>query len=177
MNKAIFLDRDGVISKSFLIGGKSFAPRKFKDFKIFSSSAKLVKRLKLAGYMVFVVTNQPDVGKKLISKNTLKKMHNKIIKEMEVDQIYSCVHSQNAGCYCRKPKPGMILKAAKKYNIDLKRSFMVGDRASDIKAGLKAKCRSIFLDKKYKEQKPKAQEATFSNLAEATQYILKQSNL
>ena len=101
MNKAIFLDRDGVISKSFLIGGKSFAPRKFKDFKIFSSSAKLVKRLKLAGYMVFVVTNQPDVGKKLISKSTLKKMHNKIIKEMEVDQIYSCAkftRGQNPMC-------------------------------------------------------------------------------
>ena len=175
MNKAIFLDRDGVISKTFLINGKSFAPRKFKDFKIFSSSVKSIKRLKLAGYMVFVVTNQPDVGKKLISKNTLQKMHNKIIKEIKVDKIYSCIHTQNTGCYCRKPKPGMILKAAKKYNIDLKQSFMIGDRASDIKAGLKAKCRSIFLDKKYKEQKPKTQEATFSNLTEATKYILKEN--
>ena len=177
MKKAIFLDRDGVLSKTLLINGKSFAPRNLKDFKLFFDAAESTKKLKSAGFMVFVVTNQPDVGRKLISKKVLKKMHDKLKKKTKVDAIYTCTHSQNMNCYCRKPKPGMILEAAKKYKINLKNSFMIGDRPSDITAGQKANCRSIFLDKKYFEKNPENQEATFTNLAQATNYILKQNKL
>jgi len=177
MKKAVFLDRDGVLSKTSIKNGKSFAVKKLKDFKLFYRSKESVQKLKSAGFMVIVVTNQPDVGKKLISKTTLKKMHYKLKKNTKVDAIYTCTHIQAAKCYCRKPKPGMILNAAKKYNINLKQSFMVGDRSSDILAARKAKCRSIFLDKKYLEKKPKGQEATFYNLIQATNYILKQAEL
>jgi len=177
MKKAVFLDRDGVLSKTQIKNGKSFAVKNLKDFKLFCHSRESVKKLKLAGFMVIVVTNQPDVGKKIISKIVLNKMHKKLKNKTNVDAIYTCTHTQNNNCYCRKPKPGMILNAAKKFNIDLKKSFMVGDRFSDIIAGQKAKCRSIFLDKKYFEKKPKSQEATFSNLKQATNYILKQEKL
>jgi len=177
MKKAVFLDRDGVLSKTHIKKGKSFAVKKLKDFKLFSGSKESVKKLKLAGFMVIVVTNQPDVGKKIIPKIVLKKMHDRLKNKTKVDAIYSCIHSQNDNCYCRKPKPGMILNAAKKHNINLKKSFMIGDRSSDILAGKKAKCRSIFLDKKYFEKKPKVQEATFNNLMQATNYILKQTQL
>jgi|TARA_B100001175_G_scaffold313455_1_gene321083 D-glycero-D-manno-heptose 1,7-bisphosphate phosphatase len=177
MKKAVFLDRDGVLSKTHIKKGKSFAVKKLKDFKLFYGSEESVKKLKLAGFMVIVVTNQPDVGKKIISRIVLKKMHDRLKKKTKVDAIYSCTHSQDDNCFCRKPKPGMILNAAKKHNINLKKSFMVGDRSSDILAGKKAKCRSIFLDKKYFEKKPKVQEATFNNLVQATNYILKQTQL
>ena len=113
MKKAIFLDRDGVLSKVLIKDKKSFAPTTLKNFKLFSYSATSVKQLKLAGFKVIVVTNQPDVGKKLLSKLTLNKMHNQLKKKTNVDKIYSCIHQQNENCLCRKPKPGMILKAAK----------------------------------------------------------------
>ena len=177
MRRAVFLDRDGVLSKVYVKNGKGFAAKKLKDFKLFYGSKESVRKLKLAGFMVIVVTNQPDVGNKLITKITLKKMHDKLKKITNVDAIYTCIHSQSANCYCRKPKPGMILTAAKKYKINLKKSFMAGDRLSDILAGKKAKCRSIFLDKKYFEKKPKYQEATFNNLPQAANYILKQNKL
>ena len=177
MKKAIFLDRDGVLSKTLLINGKSFAPRNLKDFKLFFDAAESTKKLKSAGFMIFVVTNQPDVGRKLISKSVLEKMHNKLKKKAYIDEIYVCTHSKDKNCFCRKPNPGMIFNAAKKHQIDLKKSFLIGDRASDIEAGQKANCRTIFLDKKYREKIPTKQEATFSNLKEATDYILKQERL
>jgi len=177
MRRAVFLDRDGVLSKVRVKNGKSFAAKKLKDFKLFYGSKESVKKLKLAGFMVIVVTNQPDVGNKLISRIILKKMHDKLKKITNVDAIYTCTHSQSVNCCCRKPKPGMLLTAAKKYKINLKKSFMVGDRLSDILAGKKANCRSIFLDKKYFEKKPKYQEATFNNLPQAANYILKQNKL
>ena len=175
--KAVFLDRDGVLSKTLLIKGKSFAPRKLKDFQLYSESVKCIERLKTVGFMVFVVTNQPDVGKKLISKKILNKMHDKLKKNTLIDEIFVCTHKQDEGCFCRKPNPGMILDATKKYKIDLIKSFLVGDRAIDIEAASKASCRSIFLDKKYIEKAPIKQEATFSNLTQATNYILKQDTL
>ena len=174
MKKAVFLDRDGVLSKTTLIKGKSFAPRTLKKFKLFSDSSKSVKNLKSAGFKVFVVTNQPDVGKKLISKFILKKMHVKLKRKIKIDAIYSCIHTREQNCPCRKPKPGMILSLAKKYKIDLTKSFMIGDRATDIEAGNKANCRTIFINRKYKEKKPRSQEATFPNLNGAVGYILKQ---
>jgi len=174
MNRAVFLDRDGVLTKTILINGKSFAPRTLKKFKLFSGSSRLIKNLKSAGFKVFVVTNQPDVGKKLMSKFILKKMHAELKRKIKIDAIYSCTHTREQNCSCRKPKPGMILSLAKKYKIDLTKSFMVGDRASDIEAGNKANCRTIFINRKYKEKKPISQEATFLNLNGAVGYILKQ---
>ena len=105
MKKAIFLDRDGVLSKTLLINGKSFAPRNLKDFKLFFDAAESTKKLKSAGFMVFVVTNQPDVGRKLILKSVLKKMHNKLKKKAYIDEIYVCTHSKDKNCFCRKPNP------------------------------------------------------------------------
>ena len=172
MKKAVFLDRDGILTKPLIINRKSFAPKKLKDFKLYYTSAKSVKRLKSAGYFVFVITNQPDVGKKLLSKIVLKKMHKILLKKTKIDEVYCCIHRQDENCYCRKPKPGLILQIAKKYKIDLKNSFVVGDRASDIEAGKRAKCRTIFVDKKYFEKRPNSQEISCLNLHQATNYIL-----
>lgn len=176
MKKAIFLDRDGVLNRPKIIKKKSFAPKRYKDFKIFSYSEKSVKKLKSLGFYVFVITNQPDVGKKELSKKTLKKMHDTLIKKTKVDKIFTCTHLKDKFCNCRKPNPGLILKAAKKFSIDLNKSYVVGDRSSDILAGRKANCRTIFIDRNYAEKKPLIQEATLANLKQATEYITKQES-
>ena len=174
---AVFLDRDGVITKSININGKGYAPKILKDFKIFPTAIKAVNKLKKAGFFVFVVTNQPDIGNGLVPKNRIILMHKILKKKMKLDEIVTCPHKQNAKCYCRKPKPGMILSLAKKYKINLKKSFMVGDRAIDIKAGKLAKCRTIYIKQNYIEKKPKDQEATFSTLLEASKYIIKNTDI
>ena len=88
--------------------------------------------------MTIVVTNQPDVGKKLISKDTLKKMHTSLMKKTKINKIYTCTHTAQQKCKCRKPMSGMLIKAAKVDQINLKKSYMIGDRAMDILCGSKA---------------------------------------
>ena len=177
MRKAVFLDRDGVINKIFIKDNLPSSPPTFELLEILPGVEESILRLKKLNFACLVVTNQPDVGRNLISKNTLEKMHNKLKKKIHIDEIYVCTHIKDQNCFCRKPNPGMILDAAKKYQIDLKKSFLIGDRASDIEAGQEANCRSIFLDKKNYEKPPNKQEATFNNLTEATDYILEQDRL
>ena len=176
MIKAVFLDRDGVINKPMIINGKSYAPRSIKDFKIFPKVKSDVKKLKNKGFKVFVITNQPDIGNKLIKKKTVKAMHKILKKKVPVDKIYFCPHTRSDKCKCRKPKPGMIIKASKESNIHLKESYLVGDRKTDIDAGLKVGCKTIFVKNNYYEKKPVKQEKTVKSLHAAVKYILKRVN-
>ena len=172
LNKAVFLDRDGVLVKSLIKNKKGYAPLSLQDFKIYKHSKKCVKKLKSLGFKIFVVTNQPDIGKKLLRKKELNKMHKILKKKTNIKKIYTCTHTSEQYCACRKPKPGMLIKAAKVYNIDLKKSYMVGDRAIDITCGRRAGCKTIFINRNYIEKKPKYQNASFKNLLEATNYII-----
>ena len=174
MNKAVFLDRDGVINKPIIISGKSYAPRLLKDFKIFPKVKDDVKKLRNSGFKVFVITNQPDIGNKLIKKKILNEMHKLLKAKVPVNKIYFCPHTRNDGCKCRKPKPGMIVKASNESKIYLKESYVVGDRKKDIDAGLKAGCKTIFVNRNYDEKKPTKQEKTVKSLHAAVKYILKE---
>ena len=172
MHKAVFLDRDGVINRGYLRDGKSYAPREVQDFRLLPYAASSIEKLRNNDYLVIVVTNQPDINNGLVDIDTINKMHFLLRKKTQINDIFLCPHSRNENCLCRKPKPGMILEAAKKYNINLQESFMVGDRATDIEAGLEAGCRTIFLNRNYKEDKPKYQEKTCSSINSATNYII-----
>jgi D-glycero-D-manno-heptose 1,7-bisphosphate phosphatase len=173
LNKAIFLDRDGVINKGYVTNGKSYAPRKIEDFKLLPYVKESIEKLINNGYLIIVVTNQPDISNGLLSLDVLYLMHNKLREKLAVTDIYFCPHSKNENCECRKPKPGMIVAAAQKYKINFSKSFLIGDRASDIEAGKKVGCRLIFINRNYKESKPIIQEKTVNNLKSATNYILK----
>ena len=173
MSKAIFLDRDGVINRGYVENGKSYAPRRIEDFKLLPYVKESIKKLINNGFLIIIVTNQPDISNGLLSLEVLHLMHNKLRKKLAVTDIYFCPHSKNENCECRKPKPGMIVAAAKKYKINFSKSFLVGDRASDIEAGKKVGCRLIFINRNYKEPKPISQELTVNNLKSATNYILK----
>jgi D-glycero-D-manno-heptose 1,7-bisphosphate phosphatase len=168
----VFLDRDGVLCRAFVRNSKPYAPRLLKDFKIMPNSYNSIMRLKQAGFIVIVVTNQPDIGNGFVTTDVVESMHQKLREKTNVDDVFLCAHRQNEECECRKPKPGMLLRASKKYGIDLGKSYMIGDRASDIEAGKRAGCRTIFIDRHYAEPHPLNPEATVKSLQKAVNYIL-----
>jgi D-glycero-D-manno-heptose 1,7-bisphosphate phosphatase len=170
--KAVFLDRDGVLVIPDFREGRSYAPTRLEGYRFYPDAAHALSRLKSAGYKLIVVTNQPDVGKGLIPQVVADEMHERLRNAMPVDMIKACFHAQTAQCDCRKPKPGMLLDAARELDIDLKGSFMVGDRASDVEAGEAAGCRTVFIDLEYSERKPKGPTFIVRSIAEAVDRIL-----
>ena len=140
MAHAAFLDRDGVLVR--LVDGR--APRTMAEFEPLPDAYESVRRLRATGLLVIVVTNQPDIASGLISLKTMRAM-NRETYELGVNDIFMCPHSAFDLCKCRKPKPGMLRQAATRWNIDLSRSFMVGDRDSDIEAGLAVGCTTILV--------------------------------
>jgi D-glycero-D-manno-heptose 1,7-bisphosphate phosphatase len=172
VTKAIFLDRDGVLVIPEFRDGRSFAPTRLEEYKFYPEAYESLSRLRTAGYKLVVVTNQPDVGKGLIPQDVANEMHDRLRRAMPVDLIKACFHSQAVGCDCRKPKPGMLLEAARELQIDLARSYMVGDRASDVEAGEAAGCSTVFIDLDYAERKPASPTLTVCSIAEAVDRIL-----
>ena len=176
-NRAVFLDRDGVINISEVVDGKPYAPKKLEDFVLYNDTIEAVERLKQAGYLVIVVTNQPDVGNGKVRKEVVEQMHKKLSELTQIDDICVCYHSQNEGCDCRKPNPGMLLQSAKNFVIDLSASFIVGDRNSDIEAGKVAGCTTIFIDRQYDEPKPTTPDAICGSLVDAVNIVLNQNTM
>lgn len=170
--RAVFLDRDGVLVIPEMRDGRSFAPRRPEDFRIYDDAPQALAALKQAGFMLVVVTNQPDIGNGFVAAETVEDMHNRLRATLPVDHIEMCPHRQSDDCACRKPKPGMLLRAAKIHGIDLSSSIMAGDRAGDIEAGKAAGCRTVFIDLNYvNEPKPNAT-WTAHSISEAVDVIL-----
>jgi len=147
MKKAVFLDRDGVIN--LRLPGDQYVVR-WEDFKFLPGVAKAIRSLNLAGWLVIVVTNQSAVAKKLLTESELRQIHQNMVEGLSregttIDAIYCCLHDSKDNCECRKPKPGMILQAARDHEIQLSASWMVGDDLRDIQAGKAAGCKTILL--------------------------------
>ena len=168
--KAVFLDRDGVLNRSNVWDGRPFAPTELADFEILAGAPAAVARLKEAGFLTIVATNQKDVGRGLVALEVLEAMHARLRAAMPLDDIYVCSCVDDCPCY--KPNPGMLLEAAEKWRIDLGRSYMVGDRWRDVEAGHRAGCRTLFLDLGYAEKLALAPDWTVADLGEATDVIL-----
>lgn len=149
MRQAIFLDRDGVINKALMKNGRPFSPRKIDDFKLLPYVKQALNLFHGLDFLNIVVTNQPDIARGLLSDIVLNEMHDLIRQDLEVDDIFVCPHDDSDNCHCRKPKPGMIMDAAAKWNIDLTNSFFIGDTWKDVHAGKAAGCLSILLDRQY----------------------------
>lgn len=174
--KAVFLDRDGVLTVPDFRDGRSYAPRRLEDFRLYEGVLEATIALKRAGFLLVVVTNQPDVGAGLLAPEVLGEMHNRITARLPVDTIEVCSHKRDAGCDCRKPEPGMLRRAAARFGIDFRLSFMVGDRASDVAAGRAVGCRTIFIDlDDSTELRPDDADFTASSLAEAAAVILREA--
>lgn len=149
MNRAAFLDRDGVLVREIVRNNQAFAPINMAEFAIYPDATSLVERLRAAGLLCIVFTNQPEIGRGLLAQETLDEMHVRLRAAVPLDDILVCPHGRDGICNCRKPLPGMLLEAAEKWDIDLKTSFVVGDRWRDIDAGLAAGCFSILIDRPY----------------------------
>lgn len=144
-SKAIFLDRDGVINKAKIIDGLAYSPRKLEEFEFLPDVKEAVAGFKKKGYLVIVVTNQPEISRGLLKQEDLDRMHTHLKSELDVDDIMVCHHDDHHNCDCRKPKPGMLLDATRKWGIDIRNSYMVGDRWKDIEAGKRAGCRTVLI--------------------------------
>ena len=171
-NPAVFLDRDGVLCRTFVHNRKSYAPRKLRDFFLMPYTQNSIAQLKQAGFKVIVVTNQPDIGNGFVDLSVVESMHQKLLSKTLIDDVFLCAHRQDEYCKCRKPRPDMLLAAAEKHNIDLSKSYIVGDRASDIEAGHRAGCKTVFIDRHYSEARPEKPETIVHSLQKAVKYIL-----
>ena len=171
MRKAIFLDRDGVINKVIIKNGLPHSPPSFVQLQILSGVKESILMLHKLNFICIVVTNQPDVSRGKIEKKIVIKMNNYLKDNLKLDDFFVCYHDDHDNCICRKPKPGLLLDAVKKWDVDLKKSYMIGDRWKDIEAGNSAGCKTIFIDCNYKEAKPKKTNFTTDSLVNAVHLI------
>jgi D-sedoheptulose 7-phosphate isomerase len=172
--RAVFLDRDGVINRAFVRDGKPFPPPTPQELEILPGVPEALRELKANGFKLLLITNQPDVGRGKLSLQTLDAMHEDLRAHLPLDDILVCCHTDQDNCDCRKPMPGMIIEAARKHNIDLAASFVVGDRWRDIDAGYNAGCKTILIDYGYSERPPDHEpDLRVGSLREAADWIIR----
>jgi D-glycero-D-manno-heptose 1,7-bisphosphate phosphatase len=172
MKRAIFLDRDGVINKAIVRDGKPYPPANLTELVVLPGVEAALVDLRIAGYLLIVVTNQPDVARGTIKKESVEEINSTLSAMLPIDEFRTCYHDSLDHCCCRKPLPGALLSAAKLHDIDLAQSFIVGDRWRDIEAGRRAGCRTCFIDYGYAEKQPESIDFRVSSLLEAAQIIL-----
>jgi D-glycero-D-manno-heptose 1,7-bisphosphate phosphatase len=172
--RAVFLDRDGVINRALVRDGKPYPPSSQAEFEILPGVAEACAKLKQAGFLLVVATNQPDVGRGTVSQELVESLHEHMRRTLPLDRVEVCYHpgKSDSECDCRKPKPGMLLQAARELNIDLQRSFMVGDRWRDIDCGHAAGCTTILVDYNYDEPLRQRPDHRVKSLAESADVIL-----
>ncbi|OGF50370.1 MAG: hypothetical protein A2231_02430 [Candidatus Firestonebacteria bacterium RIFOXYA2_FULL_40_8] len=163
-NKAVFFDRDGVINKPVIIDNKPFTPESLKELVFTDGIRETLVELKKSGFLLFVITNQADVARGKRTKENVEEISAYILKELPLDKVYCCYHDNKDNCNCRKPKPGMLLTASKEFDVDLTKSYVVGDRWSDVEAGKNAGCKTIFVDYNYDEKLRSEPDYTISNV-------------
>jgi D-glycero-D-manno-heptose 1,7-bisphosphate phosphatase len=170
--RAVFLDRDGVINRAVVRDGRPYPPARVEELDVLPGVALALQRLKTAGYLLIVVTNQPDVARGTQSRAVVEALHAQLAAVLPIDDFRACYHDDGDVCACRKPKPGLILDSARAHGVDLQASVMVGDRWRDVEAGQQAGCATVFLDHGYSEVKPQRPDAVVSSLLEAADWIL-----
>lgn len=169
---AVFLDRDGVINAAVVRDGKPYPPANVDVMEILPGVADALHQLRDAGYVLVVVTNQPDVARGKTPRSAIDAIHDKLRRELPLDAIYACFHDDAERCLCRKPGPGMLLDAARDLDLDLSQSFMVGDRWRDTDAGIAAGTRTVFINRNYLERKPTSFDIEVTSLVEAAEWIV-----
>ena len=172
--RGVFLDRDGVINRAAVRDGKPYAPATFEELEILPDASSALSDLKRGGFLLLVITNQPDVGRGLIPRDVVERMNRFLASALPLDGVFVCYHSDEDACDCRKPLPGLLVRAARDRGLDLARSFVIGDRWRDIEAGHNAGCVTILIDRAYKEKAPACEpDVRVKSLREAADWILR----
>lgn len=176
LRRAVFLDRDGVLNRAVVRDGRPYPPASLDELEVVRGTHEALSGLAEEGFLLFVVTNQPDVARGTQRRSLVEAMHSALSKTLPVDRFYVCYHDDTDACECRKPKPGLLLTAAAEHGISLPASYMIGDRWRDVEAGQRAGCRTVWIDCGYAESGPSAPaDATVRSLAEAVTWILQES--
>lgn len=151
-NRAVFFDRDGVVLKVVIENGTARPPQSVAEYKkksgIMPGAREAIEMVKAAGFLAILVTNQPDLHYGVITQKDFDSIQGDVAA-LSFNDIFICFHGREEGCVCKKPRPGMLLAAAKKWNIDLAQSFMIGDLAMDVGAARAAGCKTILIDCSY----------------------------
>ncbi len=175
MARAIFLDRDGVINRVVWRRGKPGSPRLVEEFRIDPAVLEPIRALHNAGLRLFVITNQPDLARGLLSWASLQRMNSLLSAQLPVEAIVVCPHDDRDDCDCRKPRPGMLKRIAAERQVELSGAFVIGDTWRDTGAARAAGCTSIILDRCYN----RSDEADYrvKNFSEAVQLVIERTRL
>lgn len=172
--RAVFLDRDGVLNRATVRNGKPYPPDSVDQLQILPEAAECLRQLQQSGFLLIVVTNQPDVARGTQTRAQVEAIHARIKACIpQVDAFYVCYHDDKDGCHCRKPKPGLMTDAARDWLVDLGSSYMIGDRYRDVEAAQAAGCIPVWIDYGYAERQPhQPPAARVASLGEAIAWIL-----
>jgi len=172
--RAVFFDRDGTLNQDLGYVGR------VEDLILIPEAIQTVKELNENEFLVIVISNQSGVARGFFSQKNVEAIHQKIKEDFlkmgaAIDAFYYCPHHPDEGCCCRKPSPKMVVTAAKRFQIDLGRSYFVGDKLSDVKTGLAAGCKTVLLKSNNEPVEETTPQFQASNLTEAIRWILEDS--
>lgn len=174
LRPAVFLDRDGVLNRTAVRGGTPYPPAKVEEVEILPGVEEALRKLRARGLPLIVVTNQPDVARGTQTRAAVEAINDLLARRLGVTAVYTCYHDNADECACRKPRPGMLTRAAQEHGIDLRRSFMIGDRWGDVAAGAAAGCTTFLIDLPYSQCHRCTPDHRVADLAVAADIILKQ---
>lgn len=172
---AIFLDRDGVLNDVVWRDGKPASPRTVDELRIADGAVEAVRALRAAGYLTFVVTNQPDVRRGKMTAEALDAIHAALIQTVPVNEVRACLHDNANACDCRKPRAGMLMDLAARWDIDLSASWMVGDMDRDVQCGQTAGAHTVLLGRDYNSGSGSSADVVVPDLRQAAAWILHNS--
>jgi len=173
LRRAVFLDRDGVLNRTAVRDGVPCPPGTLAEVEILPGVAEALQQLRRRGLPLIVVTNQPDVARGTQVRDVVEGINQLLTRRLGLDAVYTCYHDNADDCACRKPKPGMLMRAAAEHCIDLSASFMVGDRWGDVAAGAGAGCETILVNMPYSQCHRCSPDHTVADLREAVEVILR----
>jgi D-glycero-D-manno-heptose 1,7-bisphosphate phosphatase len=174
LKRAVFLDRDGVINEVNLKNNRPFPPAKLTELRVLPGVSGALEKLRNRDFEIVVITNQPDIARGFANKAHVDEINNALTGLLDIKYFYVCAHDDGDNCDCRKPKPGLITRAAADLRINLAESFVVGDRWRDISAGQAAGCTCFFIDYSYDEIPPTAPYLSVKSLSEAVELIVRE---
>jgi D-glycero-D-manno-heptose 1,7-bisphosphate phosphatase len=174
VKRAVFLDRDGVLVETSVRDGIPTPAQTVEELELLPGVEDACGRLRAAGFLLIVVTNQPDVARGSLTADAVEEMHRKLRRALPLDEVMVCMHDDADQCDCRKPQPGMLRAAAQRFDVELGRSFLVGDRWRDVDAAKSAGCKAVFVERGYGEPLRARPDATVGSLAEAADWILQE---
>lgn len=172
LRRAVFLDRDGVLNRAIVRDGKPYPPASLAELDITEEAIDACTLLRGQGFALVCITNQPDIARGTACRDDIDAMNARVQQTLQLDRVLVCPHDDATECQCRKPRPGLLLAAAQDLGIALDASVMIGDRWRDVEAGRAAGCRTVFIDRNYREKRPAAPDYTTPSLREAAHWVL-----